>query len=67
MLEDNMFGWEGALFIVASGLCGFAAGLKKMKSNCCCIKLELERDTTGQPAAVTFRRKSKVPRTVGVL
>lgn len=63
-----MLGWEGVLFIVASGLCGFAAGLKKMKSNCCCIKFELERDTSGQPAAVTFRRKARVPtRREGVL
>ena len=63
-----MLGWESVLFIVASGVCGFVAGLKKMKSNCCCIKCEMERDTRGQPAAVTFRRKSRVPaRQEGVL
>lgn len=67
MFGASMLGWDSVLFIVASGLCGFAAGLRKMKSNCCCIKCELERDTSGQPAAVTFRRKSRVPRQEGVL
>jgi hypothetical protein len=49
-----------------SGVCGFLAGLKKLRSNCCCISLEIERDTQNNNSinAVSIRRKSRRNRVV---
>ena len=60
-----MIGWESALFVVASGLCGFAAGMRKFKSNCCCCVMDIERDTDRRRVeGVSIRRKR---RTVGTI
>jgi len=49
-----------------SGFCGFLAGMKKLKSNCCCISCDIERDTQNNNSinAVSIRRKSRRNRVV---
>ena len=42
---------------VISALVGFLAGMRKLKSNCCCFKCEMEKDPHGHPQALTVRRK----------
>lgn len=49
--------WETVAFALISAVVGFAAGMRKLKSNCCCFKCEMERDPEGHPQALTVRRK----------
>jgi len=61
MLSPDMIGWEAVVFAFATGFCGFAAGMRKLKSKCCCCVFDIERDTErGKVQGVSIRRKTRV-------
>ena len=59
MGRNKMLTTEGIIFIFVSGLMGFAAGVKKMKSSCCCCELHVERDESRSVRGVSIQRKAR--------